>query len=139
MKKASLATIASKMKNLDFCMMITQDGRNAYHSRPMSNNGKVEYDGNSWFFTYEDSNKVRHIEGDHKVSLIYQTDKMLFIECYGQASIVKQKSILQEKWIDELERWFPQGIETPGICLIKVNATRIQYWDREGEGEYKMS
>lgn len=137
MKKASLETLAKKMKNLDFCMMITQDGRNSFHSRPMSNNGKVEYDGNSWFFTYEDSNKVKQIEADPKVSLIYQNDKMLFIECYGHASIIRQKSILQEKWIDELSRWFPKGLETPGICLIKVNATRIQFWDKEEEGEYK--
>lgn len=137
MKKASLETIAKKMKSLDFCMLVTQDGHNAYHSRPMSNNGKVEFDGNSWFFTYDDSKKVKHIEADHKVTLIYQTDKMLFIECYGTASIIKQKSMLADKWVDGLERWFPQGIDTPGICLLKVTATRIQFWDREEEGAYK--
>lgn len=137
MKKASLKTITEKMKNLDFCMMITQDGRDTYHSRPMSNNGRVEYDGNSWFFTYEDSNKVRQIEANPKVSLVYQTDKMLFIECYGEASIVKQKNLLAEKWLDELNRWFPQGVDTPGICLIKVQANRVQFWDRDEEGEYK--
>ena len=136
MKKASLETLAKKMKDLDFCMLVTQDGHHAYHSRPMSNNGKVEYDGNSWFFTYDDSNKVKQIEANHKVSLIYQTDKMLFIECYGTASIIRQKSILAEKWVDELDRWFPKGIDTPGICLLKVKATRIQFWDKEEEGEY---
>lgn len=137
MKAASLKTVAEKMKRLDFCMMITQDGRHGYHARPMSNNGKVEYDGNSWFFTYEDSNKVRQIEADHKVSLIYQTKDMLFIECYGHASIVKQRSIMEEKWMDELNMWFPQGLDTPGICLIKVAATRVQFWDKDEEGEYK--
>jgi general stress protein 26 len=70
MKKASIKTLAEKMKNLDFCMMITQDGRGSLHSRPMSNNRKVEYDGNSWFFTNEDTHKVRQIEADPKVSLI---------------------------------------------------------------------
>ena len=61
---------------------------------------------------------------------------MLFIECYGYASIITQKSIMAEKWLDELTMWFPQGIETPGICMIKVTATRIQFWDKEEEGEY---
>lgn len=126
------------MKNLDFCMMITQDGRNTYHSRPMSNNGKVEYDGKSWFFTYDDSNKVKQIETDPKVSLVYQTDEMLFIECYGHASIIKQKKLLEEKWVDGLSRWFPNGVETPGICLIKVEASRVSFWDKEEEGEYKV-
>ena len=137
MQKASLRHVAEKMKNLDFCMMVTQDGRGTFHSRPMSNNGKVEFDGNSWFFSYEDSNKVRQLEKDHTVSLIFQTDKMVFIECYGTASIIKQKSILQDKWVDELSMWFPEGLETPGICLVKVTASRIHVWDKDGESEYK--
>lgn len=139
MKKASLKTIAEKMKNLDFCMMITQDGRQVSHSRPMSNNGKVEYDGDSWFFTFEDSNKVRHIEKDNKVNLIYQTDDMLFIGCYGTATIVTDKKVLQEKWVDNLKEWFSDGIETPGICLIKVTSKRVSFWHKEQEGEYISS
>ncbi len=137
MKNASLKAVAEKMKNLDFCMLITQDGRNGFHTRPMSNNGLVEYDGNSWFFTYEDSNKVRQIEADAKVSLIYQNDDMLFMECYGQASIIRRKSMMEDKWMDELNQWFPQGLDTSGICMIKVEATRIQFWHKEEEGEYK--
>ena len=137
MKQASIKTVAQKMKNLDLCMMVTQDDRNGLHSRPMSNNGKVEYDGDSWFFTYEDSNKVRQIEKHATVSLIFQTDDMLFIECYGRASIIRQKGIMADKWLDELNRWFPQGLETPGICMVKVSATRIQFWHKEEEGEYK--
>ncbi len=139
MKKASLQTIAKKMKDLDFCMMTTVDGKGVTHSRPMSNNGKVEYDGDSWFFTYEDSNKVQQIKNDHRVSLIYQTDDMLFIDCYGTATIVKDKEVLQEKWIDELEQWFPEGIETPGICLVKVTSKRVSFWHKEEEGEYISS
>ncbi|WP_294205368.1 pyridoxamine 5'-phosphate oxidase family protein [uncultured Chryseobacterium sp.] len=136
MKKASLKTIAGKMKDLDFCMMVTQDGRQVPHSRPMSNNGKVEYDGDSWFFTFEDSNKVDQIKKDNKVSLVYQTDDMLFIECYGTATVVKDKETLQEKWVDGLEQWFPEGIDTPGICLLKVSAKRVNFWHKDEEGEY---
>ena len=137
MRKASLKTIAKKMKGLDMCTMITQDGRNGLHARPMSNNGKVEYDGNSWFFSYDYSNKVKQIKADKKVSLVYQGKNMLFIECYGRASIVKDKKIMEEKWIKELDMWFPKGIDTPGICLIKVSATRVHFWDKEEEGEFK--
>lgn len=136
MKNVSLKALAEKMRGLDFCMMTTQDGRNSFHTRPMSNNGKVEYDGNSWFFAYEDSNKVKQIENNSKVSLVYQNDDMLFIECFGSASIIRRKSILEEKWVDDLNRWFPQGLETPGVCLIKVEASRVQFWHKEEEGEY---
>ncbi len=137
MKKASLETLAKKMKNLDLCMMVTHDGRNELHSRPMSNNGKVDYDGDSWFFSFDYSNKVKQIEAHPTVSLVYQTDKMLFIECHGNASIIKDKGMMTDKWMDELNRWFPQGLNTPGICMIKVSATRVQFWDKEEEGEYR--
>lgn len=137
MNKASLSTIAAKMKKLDFCMMITQDGRGVYHSRPMSNNGKVEYDGNAWFFTYLKSKKVKQITANPKVSLIYQDGKMLFIETYGKAYVIKDKQVMQDYWVKDLNRWFPQGIDTPGICLLKIAAIRVQFWDKEEEGEYK--
>lgn len=136
MKKASLKTIAEKMKNLDFCMMVTQDGRQISHSRPMSNNGKVDFDGDSWFFTYEDSRKVDHIKKNLHVNLIYQTDDMLFIECTGKGEIVKDKDILKDKWVNGLDQWFPEGIDTPGICLIKVTANQVKFWHKEEEGEY---
>lgn len=136
MKKASLKIIAEKMKNLDFCMMVTQDGRQILHSRPMSNNGKVEYDGDSWFFTYEDSNKVNQVKKNQHVNLIYQTDDMLFIDCLGKGEIVKDKDILKDKWVDGLDQWFPEGIDTPGICLIKVTAKHVKFWHKEEEGEY---
>lgn len=136
MKNASLETIAEKMKDLDFCMMITQDENRNPQSRPMSNNGRVEYDGDSWFFTYEDSNKVRQIKNDNKVNLIYQTDDLLFIECYGTTEVIKDKETLKEKWVDGLEQWFPEGVDTPGICLLKVIAERVTFWHKEEEGQY---
>lgn len=136
MKKASLKTIAERMKNLDFCMMVTQDGQQFSNSRPMSNNGKVEYDGDSWFFTYEDSHKVDHIKENNHVNLIYQTDDMLFIECTGTGEIIKDKDTLKEKWVEGLDQWFPEGVDTPGICLIKVRASRVRFWHKEEEGEY---
>ena len=62
---------------------------------------------------------------------------MLFIECYGKATIVTSKAEMEDKWVDDLERWFPKGLETPGICLVKVVAARVHFWDKEEEGEYK--
>ena len=34
----------------------------------------------------------------------------------------------------ELNRWFPDGIDTPSLVLIKVHADRIRYWDGEQDG-----
>lgn len=137
MKKLSLKEVAKTMKNLDFCMMVTKDGRNTLHSRPMSNNGEVEYDGDSWFFSYEDSNKVKQIKDNLMVSLVFQTDDMTFVDCYGKATILTNKNMIREKWVPGLEQWFPEGPKTEGICLIRVTADRIQMWGKGGDGEYR--
>ena len=36
--------------------------------------------------------------------------------------------------------WFKEGVDTPGLVLIKVHARRIKYWDGvKGEGELKLN
>jgi len=57
MKSKSLKQIAEKMKQLDFCMMLTADSRGTQFSRPISNNGDVEYDDNSYFLLM--NNRIR--------------------------------------------------------------------------------
>lgn len=138
MKSKSLKQIADKMRQLDCCMMLTTDGRGTQFSRPMSNNGDVEFDGNSWFYTYEQSDKVKQIKNHPSVSLSFQTADMLFIHLFGTAKIIKQKSILAEHWQEDLQMWFPDGIETSGIVLLKVETKKIQYWHKEDEGKWSV-
>ena len=38
-------------------------------------------------------------------------------------------------WTKDVERYFPDGIDTPGLVLVKVVAARAHYWDGEDEGE----
>jgi general stress protein 26 len=107
----------------------------------MSNNGKVEYQGDSFFFAYDSTRTATDIMRDPKVGLSYQGSGSLFgkppifIAIEGDASLIRDKQALESKWSPDLERWFPQGIDTPGIVMIKVSASRIHYWDGSDEGE----
>jgi len=65
------------MADIDFCMLATQEAGSSVTSRPMSNNGDVEYDGDSWFFAYEQSAKIRQIEADDNVTLTFAGAKRL--------------------------------------------------------------
>jgi len=51
----TLAELSEKMRDIDFCMLTTHGANGAIASRPMSNNREVDYDGDSWFFTYENA------------------------------------------------------------------------------------
>ncbi|PHN06005.1 pyridoxamine 5'-phosphate oxidase family protein [Flavilitoribacter nigricans] len=138
MKKLSVKDLAKKMKELDFCMMTTADGRGSMHSRPMSNNREVEYDGNSYFFSYEDTGKIRQLRESPLVSLTFQGKDMLFIQLYGHASIITQKGRMKEHWSDDLNRWFPEGLETEGVVMIHVEGKRAHYWAKENEGMLRL-
>ncbi len=59
----------------------------------------------------------------------------IFIAIEGKAEIIRDKAAFAAHWIGELDRWFDEGIDTPGMVMIKVHADRIHYWDGEDEGE----
>ncbi|MBW6425529.1 pyridoxamine 5'-phosphate oxidase family protein [Rhizobium sp. XQZ8] len=140
MSDMTLPDIASKLKKIDFCMMSTKGSQGEISNRPMSNNGDVEYDGDSWFFSYEDTSKIADIRCDQGVTLSFTEPPSLlgkpgiFISVEGKADLIEDKALFEQHWSKDLDRWFPEGIETPGIVLIKVHAGRIEYWDGEDNG-----
>ncbi|KPH04432.1 pyridoxamine 5'-phosphate oxidase (plasmid) [Rhizobium acidisoli] len=144
MESMTLEDLSSQLKKIDFCMLSTNAGSGRISARPMSNNGDVEHDGDSWFFSYEDSRKITEIEGIDIVSLTFTAPPSLlgkpgiFIAVEGVASLVRDKAAFEDHWVPDLERWFPEGVDTPGIVLIKVSASSIRYWDSEENGEVTL-
>jgi general stress protein 26 len=137
----TLEDLSKKMADIDFAMLSTRAENGAIAARPMSNNGDVEYDGDSWFFTYEEAHTVADIQRDAKVGLSFQGSKSLlgkpplFIAVEGTAELIRDKAAFAEHWTKDLDYWFEQGIDTPNIVLIKVHASRIHYWNGKDEGE----
>jgi general stress protein 26 len=107
---ATIKKVAKLMRDLDFCMLTTRTKRGSVHSRPMSNNGEVEFDGDVWFFSAADSRKVREIEAEPSVHLSYtDLDDWRFVSMTGRARIVRDAEKKQELWLKELEQWLTTG------------------------------
>ena len=85
MASKKINAISEIMRRLDICMLTTQTARGLLTSRPMSNNGDVEYDGNSYFFIYEDSRAVKDIEENPQVNLCFEGPGGLYISLTGKA------------------------------------------------------
>ena len=145
MSERTIADLAKAMGKIDFAMLTTRTEGDQLATRPMSNNSDVEWDGNSYYFTYEQTRTVSDIERDRHVALSFQGRAgilgapPLFVAVEGEANIIRDKAVFAEHWTKGLDRWFPQGIDTPGIALIKVRAVRVNYWDGEEEGEVTPS
>jgi len=137
----TLADIAKTMAKIDFAMMSTRSADGEIASRPMSNNGDVEYDGDSYFFTSEDSHTVADIQRDAVVGLTFTGQKHLlgkpglFLAIEGRAELIREKPAIKAHWSKEIDRWFEEGFNTPGVVLIKVTAKRLHYWDGEENGD----
>lgn len=139
-----LTHIAKAMKDIDFAMLNTHAEGGAIGGRPMSNNREVDYDGDSYYFTWDDSRMVADIGRDPKVSLSFQGKTSLFgapgifIAVEGIADVVHDKAEFAKHWSKDLERWFEQGIDTEGLVMLHIRATRVAYWDGEDEGDFVL-
>ncbi|QXQ07903.1 pyridoxamine 5'-phosphate oxidase family protein [Sphingosinicellaceae bacterium] len=139
----TLPELAKAMRDIDFAMLQTHTEGGEIAGRPMSNNAEVEYNGDSFYFSYEDTRTVDDIKRDPKVALAFQANTSLLgkpglmVAVEGKAELIRDKAAFLEHWTKDLDRWFEQGADTPGIVLIKVHASRIHYWAGEDEGEIK--
>jgi general stress protein 26 len=132
-QRDELHEVAELIKDIDICMFVTRaDG--AMEGRPMSNNGNVEFDGDSWFFSARESRKVEAIADDPRVELAYiATERGTWVSIEGHAQVVEDDERKRELWQDELEAWFPGGAEDDGVVLVKVNAGRVHAWTQGEE------
>jgi len=138
MSDKSLSDLAEKMRDIDITMLSTHTDGGAIGARPMSNNRQVDYDGDSYYFTWEQSRMVDDIQRDPKVGLSFQGEKAFAVAVEGTAELIRDKAAFKEHWTPDLDEWFEDGIDTEGVVMIKVGATRIHYWDGMDEGEIKL-
>ena len=118
------------VKAVDICMLTTVDEHGDLHSRPMSNNGDIEPDGDLWFFTYGSSHKVDEVGRTPKVNANFSdVDGQQYASLTGRAEVVRDRAKIEELWQPQLKAWFPDGVDTPDIALLKVSVEKAEYWD----------
>jgi general stress protein 26 len=129
---AAIKKLQLLVQDVNTCMFISS-GKSAKHStRPMAV-VDIDAQGNLWFFTSKDSNKVKDIENDQQVQLVFASPaKSIFIDVHGRASVETDRNYIEEKWTPLVKAWFPEGKDDPSLCLIKVKADEAHYWSVEG-------
>jgi general stress protein 26 len=144
MADLTLREISEKMRDIDFAVLSTRTPGGQIAARPMSNNRQVDYDGDNYFFTLDDTGTVRDIGSDPNVGVSYQAKsgalgmKPFFITIEGQAEFIRDKGEFENHWTKDLDDWFEDGVDTEGLVLVKVRAERLHYWDGYDEGELDL-
>jgi general stress protein 26 len=127
-RQESVAKLRELLEGIDFCMMTTMDGGHL-RSRPMSTQA-AEFDAEVWFFTNDNSHKIEEIEKDDRVCLAYaKPDDNTYVSVSGRAELSKDRAKMEELWNPILKAWFPEGLDDPHICLVKVSVEHAEYWE----------
>ncbi|GAC1408563.1 MAG: pyridoxamine 5'-phosphate oxidase family protein [Novosphingobium sp.] len=132
----TMSDVAEAMRDIDFCTLATVTDGGAIAARPMSNNRDVAFDGDAWFFSSDDTRMAADITANPQVGVTYLGSPGIkailgapgaFYHVEGRAELVRDKAQFAAHWHKSLERWYQQGIDTPGLLLVRVRATRIHY------------
>ncbi len=121
------AKVTELVRDARICMLttMTADGRQV--SRPMALQ-EAEFDGDLWFFAYADSAKSAQIRTHPEVNVSFST-KQSWVSVTGTAEQVSDRAKAEQLWNPLLKAWFPDGLDTPGVTLLKVHATSAEYWE----------
>lgn len=115
------------IKDIKFAMLSTKDEHGEICSRPMTLQ-QMEFDGELWFFFGKNSVVVKQIENSPRVNLTFAKG-FIFLSASGQAEIVEDNKKEKELWNPMYKAWFPEGLEDPNLCLIKVSIESAEYWE----------
>jgi general stress protein 26 len=134
----TLSDLAEKMRDIDIAILSTRTEGGAIAGRPMSNNRQVDYDGDSYYFTWEQARTVGDIGRNPKVGLGFQGKDGFYVAVEGDAMLIRDKSAFAAHWTPDLDAWFKDGVDTDGLVMVKVSAVRVHYWDGEEEAEVSL-
>ncbi len=126
---ASVKHVAELVDRARISMFTTMTCEGKHVSRPMALQ-EAEFDGDLWFFAYADSDKVAQISANPQVNVAFSNMKdSEWTSISGSASLVKDRAKIEELWSAPLKVWFEDGLDTPGLTLIKVHADSAEFWE----------
>jgi general stress protein 26 len=117
------------VKDARICMLTTMTSDGKHVARPMAVQD-VEFDGDLWFFTYSDSDLVAQVRANPQVNVSFSDDKQnAWVSIAGAAQQADNPAKAKDLWNPLLKAWFPDGLDTPNLTLVKVHADTAEYWE----------
>jgi general stress protein 26 len=121
--------VAELVERAEIGMLTTMTAEGDHVSRPMALQ-EAEFDGDLWFFAYADSSKVAEINTHPGVNVSFSNSQQSeWTSMTGTAKVVRDRVKAEELWSAPLKAWFEDGLDTPGLVLIKVQAQSAEYWE----------
>jgi general stress protein 26 len=131
-REHDIAKLRELAKGLHVAMLTTQGEDGRLFSRPLGVQ-ELEFDGDVWFATGLDSEKVREVEANPEVNVAFASkDNGTYISISGAARVVRDRAEIERHWTPGMGIYFKDGKDDPNLCLIRVEAHSAEYWDGPG-------
>ncbi len=114
------------IQDMHLAMLTTINEDGSLVSRPMAPL-EMASDGSIWFFTDLETAKVKQLK---VLNLSFSdADKGTYVSISGRGEIHTNRELINRLWTPMAKPWFPDGPESPNLCLIKIVPEVAEYWD----------
>ncbi|MCS3529012.1 pyridoxamine 5'-phosphate oxidase family protein [Chryseobacterium sp. JUb7] len=125
----AIKKIKELSESAKICMFCTELETLPINSRPMGLQ-ETDDEGNLWFISSDESNKNFEIKDDRRVQLFFMNNSdYQYLSVFGEASIYKDKTTIEDKWSPMAKAWFEEGKDDPKVSIIRVEPSETYYWD----------
>lgn len=137
-REEAIAKLIDLIKDIKFAMLTTIEGE-YLRARPMATQ-ETEFDGTLWFLTSSKTHKVEEVRQDNRVNVAYAApDDNIYVSVSGRAEVVHDRAKIEKLWNPMYKAWFPEGLDDPSICLLRVDVERAEYWDSSSSTLVQMA
>ena len=114
------------IEHMHLAMLTTSNDSGELVSRPMAPL-ELASDGSIWFFTDRQTEKVAQLQ---KLNLAFTDgDRGTYVSISGHGEIHTDHARMKRLWTPAAKPWFPDGPDSPNLCLIKVVPETAEFWD----------
>lgn len=124
--KPELIHVSGLIESVRVAMLTTFDNQGALVSQPMV---PLEMDdqGALWFFSDLRSEKMQHLQ---VINLSFtDPEKSTYVSISGHGEIIDDMEEKERLWTPMARPWFPDGVESTYLGLLKVVPHEAEYWD----------
>ncbi len=131
-----LTQLGAMIKDSSVAMLTTFDEEEGLlKSFPMSPLEMCEQ-GAIWFFTDPNSSKVKHLQ---VMNLGFSNEPdSTYVSISGHGEIVDDQSRIEELWTPFARPWFPDGVHSSNLALLKFVPESGEYWDAPNSKMVRM-
>ncbi|MEO5778199.1 pyridoxamine 5'-phosphate oxidase family protein [Arthrobacter oryzae] len=126
----SIGKVTDIINDSHIGMFTTINENGSLVSRPLAVQD-VEDDGDLWFFTSEETSQVAHVRANPVVNVSFGK-RTEWVSVAGTAELVTDRAKIHAMWNQAVEAWFPDGPDTPGVVLLRVDSDSAEYWTSPG-------